>query len=273
VRWFPPAQNTAETCRLVLAVPAGFKGGGEERQPRFLRPHREQGPAGHLAKPGIVPALGIGVSQRAGGHVVRGEAAGVRRAEDVKDVAFRGQHRLAPRRAVRRRRYRDSGCGPWSGTSPPDRRPRTTPAPGLVMNTVPSGRACMGDGARLGAYAAERRDRHLGHLSGPRRADMSTSRPLTRRATSPLASVTTGSPPGHGRGPAPRTWPSMIPAGNALTRDSGACRRVCRDRWLWLSGRPQQQVGAVGGRGRQGERRLVGSRWNGTVKAPLAWLK
>jgi len=53
-----------------------------------------------------------------------------------------------------------------------------------------------------------------------------TSRPLTRRATSPFGSGTTGSPPGHGAGVGPENLALPDPRGKTLTRDSSAWARV-----------------------------------------------
>jgi hypothetical protein len=99
------------------------------------------------------------------------------------------------------------------------------PDPGLVMNTVPSGRACMV--TALGFARPWRSAGISSSVTSPVRAEHTcTWRPLTRRATSPVGSVATGSPPGHGAGTGVDNLALPLPRGNTLSLDSDACARI-----------------------------------------------
>ncbi len=143
------------------------------------------------------------------------------------------------------------------------------PSPGLAMNTVPSARACMVTAlglARLRPNAAM-----LSSVTAPVSvAQTWTSRPLTRRATSPLGRASTGSPPGHGAGAWTENLAVAEPSGKALSRDSGAWARIsarslgCGSRVV--QSRRSEPVATAVDSARAGS----SDRWNGPVKAPLS---
>ena len=143
-----------------------------------------------------------------------------------------------------------------------------TPAPGLVMNTVPSGRACMV--TALGLARTWPSAGISSSVTSPVRAEHTcTWRPRTRRAMSPVGSVTTGSPPGHGAGTGADNLAFPLPRGNTLSRDSDAWARIsagssgCGS--LVVHSSRSELLAAAVDNAREGS----SERWNGPVKAPL----
>ena len=143
-----------------------------------------------------------------------------------------------------------------------------TPAPGLAMNTVPSGHACMVTALGLARMALN--GATASSVISPVRAEQTcTSRPLTRRATSPFGRVTTGSPPGHGPGAGTENLARPDPIGNALTRDSSgralgfAGSSGCGSLVVHIS--RSESLAATVDNARDGS----SARWNGPAKVPL----
>src|SRR6201995_6077989 len=143
-----------------------------------------------------------------------------------------------------------------------------TPAPGLVMNTVPSGRACM-----VTALGFARPWRSAGiscSVTSPVLAEHTcTWRPRTRRATSPVGSVATGSPPGHGAGPAADNLALTLPSGKTCSRDNDAWARTAAESSgcgsLVVHSRRSEPLAAAVDSASEGP----SGRWNGPVMAPL----
>src|SRR6516165_561029 len=98
--------------------------------------------------------------------------------------------------------------------------------PGLVRNTVPSGRACMV--TALGLARVTLSGSITVWVTSPVFAELTcTARPLTRRAAWPVPSVTTGSLAGQGAGDGTEARARPEPSGNTLTQGSGGgCGRV-----------------------------------------------
>ena len=89
------------------------------------------------------------------------------------------------------------------------------------------------------------------------------------RATSPVGSVATGSPPGHGAGASADNLAFPEPSGNTLSRDSDACARIsagspgCGS--LVVHSSKSELLAAAVDNAREGS----SERWNGPVIAPL----
>src|SRR5450755_397347 len=147
-----------------------------------------------------------------------------------------------------------------------------TPAPGLVMNTVPSGHACMV--TALGLARIPLNGATASSVTSPVRAEQTcTSRPLTRRATSPFGRVTTGSPPGHGPEAGTENLASPDPSGKALTWDSNSRAggfagssgsSGCGSLVVHIS--RSEALAAAVDNARDGS----SARWNGPAKVPLS---
>ncbi len=143
-----------------------------------------------------------------------------------------------------------------------------TPAPGLVMNTVPSGQACMV--TALGFACRWLNAGIPSSVTSPVRAEQTwTSRPLTRRAMSPVGSVTRGSPHGQGAGAGTDNLAVPEPSGNMVSRDSDACARIsagspgCGSLVVHISKSELLAAAVVNARDGSPER------WNGPVMVPL----
>src|SRR5271155_93237 len=144
------------------------------------------------------------------------------------------------------------------------------PTPGLVRNTVPSGRDSMV--TALGLARVTLSGAIVVCVTSPVRAELTcTARPLTSRPTSPVDSVTTGSPAGQGAGDGTeaRAWPP--PSGNTLTHGSGGgCGRTCAGCGSLVvhKNRSAEFAAAVVS---ASDGALP--RWNGPANSPLLWSK